>query len=488
MAEETNEHKHSQQFLNERGGYYSKNMPRPNFEGFNKLTDAELAAKNYTRFKGLLATKGDVQYPFARTDMVSDLYKFRQHIQTKYPGGDFFITSGSRIRNTGSGHDFGLGIDIVPNNKITWDQLYDEMVNDPYFRSVFNPVAHNNMPPGPVIIKDPFLLDKMSASRSQYHLDVKYKNQVFDPNKKISPSDTSKNTLLKGGVEYSDYRGGGGGLSTGGASSLNGDQYYDQLKHDTSVTGMHHDPSHMTEDQYFEMLRLMFKAGEAINYLPHTENVTGTIIKPHYQDTTTGNTTSIKSKNFYNPTVQDYIENFPNVNGAIASYEQYIWGKKDDNLYNPTPAASQPFNRVTPYSTPNSQAISKVLYGSVELGAQYAKGYLQDRARDLVFGKKASKELKKIGNYYSLPSQLKTFAKNLWQPISKTALGTAMSNAWAPIGSALSSAAGWVTAQAGIAWGAITSLPVIGAAIAAVGSAVATAVGWALTALAFFAW
>ncbi|OGI02911.1 MAG: hypothetical protein A2Y25_09870 [Candidatus Melainabacteria bacterium GWF2_37_15] len=288
-------------------------------------------------------------------------------------------------------------------------------------------------------------------------------------------------------------------------------QQSEYLKHDPQATRMNYDPSmmtegqqaqylkdhfndpNMTEDEQFEKLKKVFgtinegrQTREALeNFITRREGkVTGEIIS--------------NAASFYNPTVQEFIEKWPNVKGVIASYEQRIWGKKDDGLMPKqqgiTGIASQPFNRQQSFSTPNAKAIDKVLYGSVRLAEDYAIGYARGTVKDKLYGKDLKKldgKYQKYKGYYDAgTTAMKTLAPNKWKAAS-TAVRTFANAAWQSIaktafGQAIGSAVTWAGAQLAAMWGAITSIPVIGGAIAAAGAAVSWAVGVAIGFL--FAW
>lgn len=163
-------------------------------------------------------------------------------------------------------------------------------------------------------------------------------------------------------------------------------------------------------------------------------------------------------------------------------------------------ASAQPFGREELFSTPNAKVIKNFLYSGVKGGVNYAMGYLLGRARELVLGKKLirkisnikskikdtllGKKLSKINDEINKYANLaKTFARPLWNAganMIKSIAGVAwQSIAQSMVGQAIGSA---LTAV----WGALTSIPIIGTAIASVGAAVSWAVGIAIGFL--FAW
>jgi hypothetical protein len=242
----------------------------------------------------------------------------------------------------------------------------------------------------------------------------------------------------------------------------------------------------LQREQYLEMLGKLLSSREGVNsYIRSKQEVTGEIIIPKGQ----------AGKSLYDPTIQNFMDNWPNVKGLIASYEQAIWGKKDDELMPVHPGitsiASQPFGRTKPFQTPNAKTMQRVLYSGVEYGKEYAKGYLYDRGLELAFGKKAAGKIKKAEAY---SNTVRTYAPNAWQAAS-TVLSRTLNSAGYTIGSI----AGWVAQGVDLGIKAIGLIPFIGPGLAAAASAVAYAAGyaigatlgavsWALTALAAFAW
>ena len=242
----------------------------------------------------------------------------------------------------------------------------------------------------------------------------------------------------------------------------------------------------LQSEQYLEMLGKLLSSREGVNsYIRSKQEVTGEIIIPKGQ----------AGKSLYDPTIQNFMDNWPNVKGLIASYEQAIWGKKDDELMPVHPGitsiASQPFGRTKPFQTPNAKTMQRVLYSGVEYGKEYAKGYLYDRGLELAFGKKAAGKIKKAEAY---SNTVRTYAPNAWQAAS-TVLSRTLNSAGYTIGSI----AGWVAQGVDLGIKAIGLIPFIGPGLAAAASAVAYAAGyaigatlgavsWALTALAAFAW
>ncbi|HSA05746.1 MAG TPA: hypothetical protein P5556_01045 [Candidatus Gastranaerophilales bacterium] len=292
--------------------------------------------------------------------------------------------------------------------------------------------------------------------------------------------------------------GGGGGSPTGGAAPITDDQRYEQLKNDSSLQKGHYDPSMMTEsqhseylknefknssttdDQLFERLKDQFEKGEGLDSLitRREEKVTAEIFQ--------GDT-------FYDPVTEQVT---PNVTQRVLNKNGI---PMSDKINTPSETslpgvASQPFNREKPFSTPNASTIKNTLYGGVKLGYSYAKGFLRDRSRELMFGKKLSKIMGKADayrNYANMAKGLaKTFAKSQWKAAS-TAVKAFANAAWQSVantvvGQAIGSAVAWAGAQLAAMWGALTALPFIGGAIAAVGAAVSWAIGLAISFL--FPW
>ncbi|MFA6946853.1 MAG: hypothetical protein WC220_13235 [Pedobacter sp.] len=247
----------------------------------------------------------------------------------------------------------------------------------------------------------------------------------------------------------------------------------------------HFKNSSMTEDQYFETLRTIYENRGTLESLGKGALTTakGAWDSMFYKPS--GTILQGKVEEFYDPIVKDFQENWPNnVKGTVASYEQAIWGKKGDELMPVQPGitgiASQPFGRTKPFSTPNAEAIKNTLYSGIKLGTQYMTGYLVDRYKDKILGKKLSKAVDKFNQY---AGYVKTFAPNVWEAASGAVKAFA-SAAWQPIAQ---TAFGQAIAGAATAmWGAITA---IGSAIAtAVTTVAASVIGWAISALAFLPW
>ncbi|OGI01490.1 MAG: hypothetical protein A2Y25_02060 [Candidatus Melainabacteria bacterium GWF2_37_15] len=268
-------------------------------------------------------------------------------------------------------------------------------------------------------------------------------------------------------------------------SSLTPQQQAQYLKHDPSMK----DPS-LTNQQYSESLKEFFKRGETIETL-------GQMGKDAWSamfDKPSGNVLQgkVEIKDFYHPATEQVnysaTARVMNQDGKPIGLE----GIPDlSDTSQPPGVAAQPFDHEKPSGTPNSQKIKDVLYGGVKLAGDYVAAYNIARIKNKLYGrdlKKVDAKLQKAKGYRDMYSLGKWAAQAAWKSIAKTALGQAMSSAWAPIGQALSTASTWVTTQLGVVWTALTNIPIIGTAIAAVGTAVATALSWALTALAFLPW
>ena len=431
---------------------------------------------------------------YARKDVVITLKNIQDGINKDFPGKGygFVITDGARsYKPKKAGHYNLVGVDIKPTGGMKWEQLVNSVKKH---GKGFDGNIHKNLDPSNLPkakagygLISPKAADNPVASKfNNYHnnhLDLKY-NSPYDPDKSL--------LVPSGG-------GGGGGSSlTGGAASL--DQYFDQLKHDPSVTGMHYDPSKMTEGQQSEYLKNYFRDSSTTEgqQFENLKDVFGS--KSTFQMGVehneflggygAGDNLLSTGKSFYDP-ITEQINLDPT---QRVLFESVNTTEQKLGFASQPPVASRPFNRELSFTTPNLESLKKVLYGGVKFGVEYAKGYLRDRSRDLIFGKKLSRMMGKadsIRSYASLFKGLaKTFAKSTWNAASKAVQAFAnaawQSIAQTAVGQAIGGFVSMVGAQLAAMWGALTALPFIGGAIAAVGAAVSWLAGAALAFL--FPW
>jgi len=265
-------------------------------------------------------------------------------------------------------------------------------------------------------------------------------------NKPFSGSTGNNPTkTLQGGVEYNDYRGNNNlqpSTPTGNAAPL-------------------------SQSQISEHLKELLKNGKGLaDLIPDTSSrvvLNGKAVINDYLRGQSSGGGLLSGEDFYHPATK-MVNYDPTQRFLIGSVT------KNQDAASLPPVASLPFGREEPFTTPNLTTIQQVLNRGYDYGVQNIKGYLRNRAGELIFGKKFYSIIRKVNsirNYASMAMSLaKIYAKSSWNASAALVQALASPEWQSAAKSILGDKVGGYVAKvgefAGNIYKTVTSIPVIG--------------------------